>query len=330
VSQVYNAEVVPPAGRQRYWTEAVRNVLFPLQTILKDPPHFVGVIKSWPMGALSLSYYRSGPVTYRREREHVAQDDGEPILVSFAGRSDVMFSQNRSTVVCKRGQFVLERGNAPSDYVQSDLNTLLVLKMPADLLKQRIRSIDRYSSLVFDSHRAAGGLLLDTLKSLPRRVGESDERTSDRLGDWVLELVALSLEDNQQILGSHLSSVQAAHMVRIERFIRQNLRDRALSAELVASACGISVRYVHQLFSRSGGSVGDWIRELRLQSCDRELRDSGCIDSIGELAYRWGFGDQAQFSRHYKRHFGQAPKETRRLTREGMATHAPAADSSVG
>lgn len=314
MGQVYNAGLVPSCNRQRYWTDSVSSILFPLQAAVTDPEAFTGVIRSWTMGALSLNYFRSGPVTYKREREHVAQDDREIILVSFAAHSDVLFNQNRSTVTCKRGQFVLERGNSPSDFVQTDANELLVLKVPADLLKQRLRSIDRYSSLVFDSHRGVGGLLLDTLKSLPKRITESDERTRDGLGHCMLDLVVLALQDNQQALGSQMTSVRTGHMVRIEHFIRQHLADRDLSADVVASACGISLRYLHQLFSQSGGSVSQWIRELRLQACDRELRDL----YRHEIAYRWGFSDHAQFSKHYKLHFGHTPKETRAQAREAV------------
>jgi AraC-like DNA-binding protein len=37
---------------------------------------------------------------------------------------------------------------------------------------------------------------------------------------------------------------------------------------------------------------------------------------VAEIAYRWGFGDQGQFSRHFKSHFGKTPREVR--TEVGM------------
>lgn len=45
--------------------------------------------------------------------------------------------------------------------------------------------------------------------------------------------------------------------------------------------------------------------------CDEMLRDPSCRKSISEIAYRWGFADQAQFSRHYRAQFGKTPSEAR-------------------
>ena len=73
---------------------------------------------------------------------------------------------------------------------------------------------------------------------------------------------------------------------------------------MIASACGLSVRYVHKLFSSTPYSLGEWIRLQRLEAVNRGLIDPGCRLSIGELAMRWGFSDQAQFTRSFRRHYG--------------------------
>ncbi len=306
-----------PSERQQCWTAAASSILFPLRTVLHEPEQFSGNIKNWRLGPASLVYFRSGAVTYKRERQHVAQDSGETLLLTYAVRSDVSFDLNRNSVTCKREQFLVERGNAPSNFSQTDNNELLVLKFDAELLRQRVRSIDRFTNLVFDSSLGAGGLLLDVLRAVPRRVNGSKELMLENVGDWLIELVALALEDKQSVLGSELTSVQHGHVVRIEAFVRQNLRNRELSPQLIASGCGISLRYLHQLLNLTGHSVGGLIRELRLEQCDKELRNPHRRDSISEIAYRWGYSDLAQFSRHYKAHFGRTATETRQLSRNG-------------
>ena len=80
---------------------------------------------------------------------------------------------------------------------------------------------------------------------------------------------------------------------------------------MVAQACGISVRYLHQVFSTSGTSVSQWVRELRLIACEQQLREARRKESIAEIAYQWGFGDQAQFSRHFRAYFGCTAKQLR-------------------
>jgi AraC-like DNA-binding protein len=49
--------------------------------------------------------------------------------------------------------------------------------------------------------------------------------------------------------------------------------------------------------------------------CDTMLRDPDCRKSIAEIAYQWGYGDQAQFSRNYRSRFGRTPSDARAACR---------------
>jgi AraC-like DNA-binding protein len=315
--QSYATDAVAGAKKQQFWTDAVSEVLFPIGSSCSNPLQFDGTLRSWNLSNASLSYVKSDAVTYRRERRHLARDVEEEVLVSFSGLSDMVFTQNDRTLTVGRKQFVIQRGHAPYELRQRETNDILVLKVPASRLAHRLRSIDRYASQVYSAEGGAGGLLMDMLRSLPRRAMEADEPTRRGLTNCVLELLALAMECDNRVLGSDLSSVQAGHLSRAERYIRSNLPNRELSPELVASACGISVRYLHQVFSSSGMSVSQWIRELRLQACEQQLRNPRRKESIAEIAYQWGFGDQAQFSRHFRAHFGCTAQQMRAAAKAG-------------
>ena len=307
----YATSAIGSANKQQFWTEAVSNVLFPVAPDCVNPLGFNGVLDNWYIGPSSLSYVESDPVVYRRERRHLARDAEEEILISFSGWSDLLFTQNDRSLKVGRKQFVIQRGHAPYELRQAELNKIVVLKLPASILAHRLRSIDRYASQVYDARSGAGGLLLDMLRLLPARLVGADEATRAGLSSCVVELAALTMEGDNRVIGSDLSSVQAGHISRAERYIRANLANRELSPELVAHACGISVRYLHQVFSGSGKSIGQWIRELRLQACEQQLRNPRRRESIAEIAYQWGFGDQAQFSRHFRTYFGCTARQMR-------------------
>ncbi len=314
MTDLYATSSVPGRSKQHFWAEAVSTVLFPIAPSCVNPMQFDGTLKSWSLGRSSLSYVKSDPVTYRRERTHLTCVVEEEVLISFSGLSDLVFTQNDRTLTVGRKQFVIQRGHMPYELRQGGTNQILVLKLPATKLAHRLRSIDRYSSQVYDAEVGAGGLLLDMLRSLPRRLETANEVTRVGLVDCIVELVALTIEGDERVLGNNLNSVQAGHLSRAERYIRANLAKRELSPELVASACGISVRYLHQVFSSSGKSVSQWIRELRLGVCEQQLRVSHRKESIAEIAYQWGFGDQAQFSRHFRSYFGCTAQQVRNGT----------------
>jgi AraC-like DNA-binding protein len=137
----------------------------------------------------------------------------------------------------------------------------------------------------------------------------------EALGRQLIDLLALTFDNDARVLESRQASVKQAHLHRIEHHLRRNLASGPLSPRAVAGACGLSVRYLHQLFQEKGLSMGQWVREQRLLRCDEVLRDPRSRRTIAEIAHFWGFGDQAQFSRHYKARFGRSPRDTRRQSR---------------
>jgi AraC-like DNA-binding protein len=102
--------------------------------------------------------------------------------------------------------------------------------------------------------------------------------------------------------------VRAAHLSRIEACVRSCIGDRALDPETIARACGISVRYLHDLFRDADKTLSEWIRDQRLEACCEALGDPAGNQTIAEIAYGWGFSGQAQFSRVFKAQFGVSPR----------------------
>lgn len=313
----FAAASVVAVRRAAYWSDAVSHSLFPMTAILPEPERFTGVIRHWPMGCGALSYFRTGPVEYRREREHLGADDRHDVLITLSCCSEVELAQSDRVVRCGSDQLVIERGDAPSVFSQENDNAMLVLKAPIAALRQRSRAVDRYSPRVFDARHGVGGLLADTLKALPRRLDGVDDAARDGLLNYALDLLALVMEGDEQVLGSNAATISAGHLSRAERFIRLNLTDFALSPSRVAEACGISTRYLHQLFHGTGNSVSRWIREARLARCHEQLLDPHCRDSIAEIACRAGFADPAGFSRHFRAFYGYTAQDVRQRAGQG-------------
>jgi AraC-like DNA-binding protein len=307
----YSAAHVPHAERAGYWSQSVTATLFPLSADIREPSRFNGRLRRWDLATTSLSHFLTEGVRYRRERHHLKRIVDEDLLITFALRSGTEFSQGGVSLACKKDQFIVQRGSLPYQFGHADANELLVLKVRSSDLTRHVRSIDRFSTCAFDGGRGIGRLLLDTLRSLPRHLSQSDPRMHARLGSHVVELVGLALEGDERVIASGETTVKRAHLARIERFIRQHLRERGLAPEVIAAGCGISVRYLHDLFSGDGLTIGRWIRQLRLNAAHEQLSDPARRETIAEIAYRWGFSDQAQFSRHFRAQFGVTAREVR-------------------
>ncbi|MFM2281258.1 MAG: hypothetical protein RLZZ444_3489, partial [Pseudomonadota bacterium] len=96
------------------------------------------------------------------------------------------------------------------------------------------------------------------------------------------------------------------------------LHNAELDPETVARACGLSIRYLHELFRDTNQTLGSWVRDQRLMACRSALADPSNRQTVAEIAYRFGFSDHAQFSRAFKAHYSITPKEFRDQTRARM------------
>jgi AraC-like DNA-binding protein len=307
----YSVQTTPAQQRARTWQDAVSELILPFEASFRSPDNFDATLKSWDLGSVSLTWMRTDSVRYLRKTSHVQGDTQDNILVSFSSHSDICFEQDGIRLRCPKNQFFLEKGRAPSDFLQTDSNEIWVLKIPLTAARRHIRSLDPFFGRLFDGDSGVGGLLFDMVRQVPHRFSSVSGSQTEGVGNTFIELLALAVQADDRALKSSQTTVQRAHLGRVERFVKQNIGNPALSLEMIAAACNISVRYLHTLFHGSGTSIAQWIRDMRLESCRAQLSEPSRRDSISEIAYRWGFSDQAQFSRHFKARYGITPREMR-------------------
>jgi len=104
-------------------------------------------------------------------------------------------------------------------------------------------------------------------------------------------------------------------MLRIKDYVDRHHRNPALGPHEIAASVNISTRYLHKLFSSEAGSVSQYVREVRLTGCRRDLLDLRLADRpIAAIAYGRGFGDLSGFNRAFREAYGMTPTELRNKT----------------
>jgi AraC-like DNA-binding protein len=97
---------------------------------------------------------------------------------------------------------------------------------------------------------------------------------------------------------------------RLKAYIERHLADRDLTIERIANAEQCSVRSLHRAFQEElGCSISEYIWQRRLSRCAEDLRNrEHAHRSLTEIAFAWGYGSSAHFSRHFKSAFGMSPR----------------------
>ena len=100
---------------------------------------------------------------------------------------------------------------------------------------------------------------------------------------------------------------------RIRLYILENIRDPELTPSAVAAALGISSRHMNKLFESEELTVGQLIRNRRLEGAMTDLSNPLKPNvRITEVAYDWGFSSASHFCRLFKKHFGKTPKDVQK------------------
>lgn len=301
----HRTEHLPPRERANHWSAVIAETYFPLQLTFRDAASFQGRLEKRSFGDVSLSRLQTEPMQYERRRRHIADASGEEYLITIPRISPVEFHQLGRDVRCDPGGFIIERGDEPYRFSYAAANDLCVLKVAKPMLAEKLRNPDQYCARAFDGFNGVGGLLSNMARLLQADY-VADQKATQVLGRHLIELLALAIDGQSAAGDDHKSSVRAAHLRRAEEVIERNLSNPALSPEMVANACGISKRYLHELFSDANRTVSQFIREMRLAAA-RDLLLMPNSGAIADVAYRFGFSDHAQFSRLFKATYGRTP-----------------------
>ncbi len=315
--QRYSTADVPRNHEFGFWREVISNAYFHLQLNFRDTNTFCGTLESWDLGLVSLSRLHCNALHYQRLRQH-CQVKAPELLVTVPQRSAVEFTQMGRNTQCSPGQFLLEHSDEPYEFSHAEHNDMWVLKLPDAALKARVGNTDRFCAQHFDTTAGMGKLFSDYLQLITKHcdTGQSPEALS-LMGMQLVELLGLTLKEAPSVLQSSLSVVRAAHLARIEAYVRRHLADDRLDPESIASENSISLRYLHDLFKDTGQTVAQWVRDLRLQTAYEQLTRACTAQSIAQIAYACGFSDQTQFSHAFKRRYGASPREVLRRSTSG-------------
>jgi AraC-like DNA-binding protein len=250
------------------------------------------------------------PARAIRGRSQLARDDGAFLGVLFQRRGRSVCEQAGGQTVADPGDVVIWHSERPIDFIMPERFLKLCMLIPVERFEAVLPNARAYEGMHLRAGTNTASLLGACLATLADDVFPTEDEPIDSAMDVVLEILAAGMN----AAGRPLEPGRRSSLFeRIAASIEPRLGDRQLTPATIAGAHGISVRYLHLLFSQRGTTVGGWIRSRRLARCRAELARHARDRSITEIAFNYGFSDSAHFSRCFKTAFGVSPGAFRRL-----------------
>lgn len=199
----------------------------------------------------------------------------------------------------------------PLKYQKMGDNDTVYLFLPRRFVEQRnLRAHDSCGRLVA-VQTGLQKLAIEMIVALERTA--ADMSASDLRGavSCAGELFLLSLSDSAP-LDSDISPVRAGNLARAKRIVRERCADPDLTLKDIAGACGLSLRYLHDLFTNEGCTFRNYLMKERLELARRLMQSSTRVVSVTDVYLASGFRNHSHFSTAFRRHFSISPKDALR------------------
>ncbi len=313
MSPVLDTAFIPPRDRE----EAIRNAVWESMVAVDidhgPPAEDIAVrIGLGAVGPLRVCSARATAVTLRRT-ERLAREDEEPAVtlgVQMTGSSMVV--QNGRECVLRPGDCAVFESVAPYTLLFDEGVDHRFIRFPRAALALPDRSLRDVTAGPLGSGNPIARLAFTYFSQLAVADELHQGVHADAAVQPSVELLRAVLTSQHGDSGSAKAPLEATLSLRVTRYIREHLADRDLSAARIAAAHDISVRHLYAVLSRSGISLGDWIRTRRLAECRRELAgQNGRLRTIAAIGRSWGFADATHFSKVFKQTYGISPRAWR-------------------
>ncbi len=252
----------------------------------------------------------AGRAQLDRGSEEIAIDgrDAYAVYVPLAGEHEL--TQFHRSVRCNARSMTMITQAEPGSQIKYGDNDTIYFFMPRSFVDQRFTDGENLCTRAISAQDGAERLARETLKTLQREsssMSEEEFRTAARLTG---ELLLLAFRGVGDVL-SDASSVRAANLARVKRTIRARLADPDVTLADIAGECGLSLRYLHDLFRDDGRTAWEYMRRERLQRARHLLENLPAL-LITDISMSCGFSSPSQFATAFRRAYGIAPRDARR------------------
>lgn len=245
-------------------------------------------------------------VSLIRHRQMLADQEDDVCLILNTGRA-LSIQQGRRLSYAETGEAALLVYREPAT-ISFDCMNYMAVRVPSSALAPLTGNLAANAGRVVQRDRAALGLLMSYLRSLPDQIHQPELR--GLITTHVYDLMALAIGATAE--GREIASQRSVKAARLQAVKEALAEECGMSIWDIARLQGVSPRYVQKLFEEAGTTFTEHVLALRLEAARTMLvspRYAGW--TIVAIALEAGFGDLSHFNRRFKARYEQTPSDVR-------------------
>ncbi|MGW0998828.1 AraC-like ligand-binding domain-containing protein [Streptomyces sp. NPDC002523] len=308
-TKVLTTRSVPARESLDYWHDAVLATLVGMD-IATESGTYDATMRTDHLGDLQITTVECDPGRVHRAPRFIARGDGRHVFVALQSTGRALVEQDGRTTELRAGDIGFFETVRPFRTTFPERFRLRIFAVPRHLLHRGESDLEQLTARALRPDDGLCALLAPMMERLADTSEMYTTPVAERLAEGVIDLMAATAasrlgEDCAQLPGRDRVLLQ-----QIRTFVRWHLSDPGLTPQVIADHHGISVRYLHRLFETEDTTLSQWIRELRLHECRKELavQAPGSV-SLGQVARRWGFTSPSQFSKAFRGSVGLSPTD---------------------
>lgn len=296
-----------------YWKNSV-NTIFDIDVEgRKDLPAFYADMKSYSMGSILFGFSRSAPQRFSRSATTIARSGADHILVQLYMRGGFSGIAGSLPIEVLAGDICVLDCVETLETLSTDFENL-TLVIPRAMLESRFATPESLHGLVLKRSSAMTQVLALHLAALFKYAPQMTIRECENISAGTVALIVACLQGVIEAHEAPTGSGPVSILIRIRRYIDDNLASADLNAGFIADHFGLSRASLYRLFEPLGG-VADYIRNKRLRRVFFDLKSSDYYGKhIGVIARNWGFNNESTFNRAFKIAYGVTPAAVRKAT----------------
>ncbi len=306
---IYSSYELPSRDRIPIWNDVVWHNYVPLQ--IKIAPHddFAGQVALIQLGGVRVVTSGSRAQCITRTPKLIAQDNEEYLMLGLQLKGTAIIEQHARQAQLQSGDFVFWDTRRPYTINFPNDWEMAVFQFPRSSFTFSSKRVDSFTALTFHGQKGvaqiASRLLMGIADEARYRTFEHDTPLLEHTLGILVFCIDHKLTDCEL-----LPNYNDVLLRRISNYIGANLQNPQLSAIEIAQANGLSLSQLYRVFQSQRSTVGDYIRQRRLDRIKFELINPASRHlTIAALARKWGFLDTPHFNRVFKARYKITPQQ---------------------